>query len=191
MSNTRIALVTLATAGLVLTGGAATAATKSVKDKSGDAAQVADITKVTVDNGEDVLSIRVKLAKAKAGRTHLVATLTSPTEGGATYVARTVVLPRGNGNAPSNLPGNAHSNAGRIGATLELVGAEDTEPALVECDGIKATLSSGRKGQSSIRVPQVCFGDDAGTMLVEVATVTPSGDEIADEVPTTLRVKRG
>jgi hypothetical protein len=159
----------------MLTGGAATGATKSVKDRSGDAAAVADITQVTVTNGDEVLSIRAKLAKAAAGRTHLVATMTSAGEGGATYVARTVVLPP---------KGNSHAQ--RIGATLETA-----DGALVECEGIKATLSSGRRGQSSIRVPQACFGADAGTMLVEVATAAPSGDEIADEVPTTLRVRRG
>jgi hypothetical protein len=179
MSRIRTAAVALAATGLVLAGGAATAATKSAKDKSGDAAQVADITRVTVDNGDDVLSIKVKLAKAKAGRTDLVATLTTPTEGGTTYVARTVVLPA---------KGNSHAK--KIGATLETVAGEGTEPTPVECDGIKATLSSGRQGQSSIRIPQACFGDDAGTLLVDVATATPAG-EIADEVPVTLRVKQG
>lgn len=192
MLTTRHALVALATAGLVLTGSAATADTKSAKDKRGDAAQVADITRVTVDNGDRLLAIRVKLAKARAGRTHLVATLTSPTEGGATYVARTVVLPaNGNGNGSGNGNSNSHRNATRAGATLELAATDPTSAAPVECAGIKATLSSGRQGQSSIRIPQACFGDDAGTMLVDVATATPSGDQVADVVPTTLRVKQG
>jgi hypothetical protein len=179
MSRIRTAAVALTATGLVLAGGAATAASKSAKDKSGDAAQVADITRVTVDNDDDALSIKVKLAKAKAGRTDLVATLTTPTEGGTTYVARTVVLPP---------KGNSHAK--KIGATLETVAGEGAEPTPVECDGIKATLSSGRQGQSSIRIPQACLGDDAGTLLVDVVTATPAG-EIADEVPVTLRVKQG
>ena len=181
MSHTRLALVTLAVTGVVITGGTAMAATQSATDASGDAAQAADITRVTVTNGDHLLSIRVKLSKASAARTHLVATLTSPAEGGATYVARTVVLPAG---------GNGHSHAQRIGATLETTAAGATEATPVECDGIKATLSSGLQGQSSIRIPQSCFGDDAGTMIVDVATATASG-AVADEVPGALRVRQG
>lgn len=181
MTRTRLALITLAVTGAVISGGTAMAATQSATDASGDAAQTADITRVTVTNGDKALAIRVKLAKATAGRTHLVATLTSPAEGGATYVARTVVLPAG---------GNGHSQAVRIGATLETMAAGATEATPVECNGIKATLSSGRKGQSSIRIPQVCFGDDAGTLVVDVATATASGG-VADEVPGELVVPQG
>ena len=181
MSRIRLALVTLAATGVVISGGTAMAATESATDASGDASQAADITRVTVTNGDKLLSIRVKLAKAVAGRTHLVATLTSSNEGGATYVARTVVLPAG---------GNGNSHAVRIGATLETTAADATEATPVECDRIKATLSSGRNGHSSIRIPQSCFGDDAGTMTVDVATATPSGD-VADEVPGDLTVPQG
>lgn len=59
-----------------------------------------------------------------------------------------------------------------------------------EFPGLEATLSSGRKGQSPIRVPQARLGDDAGSLTVNVATLTtPDGG--ADQVARTLRVKRG
>lgn len=177
MSRTRMAVVALAASGLVLAGGAADAASKSAKDKAGDAAPAADIIKVTVKNGDAVLAVKAKLAKATAGRTHLVATLTSPTEGGATYVARTVVLPKG-------------GHGKKIGATLEALAADATEALAVECAGIKATLSSGKKGQSSIRIPQSCLGDDAGTLLVDVATEN-AAEDVVDEIARTLRVRKG
>ncbi|MEJ7796645.1 MAG: hypothetical protein WKF50_13905 [Nocardioides sp.] len=179
MPHLRTAAVAVAATCLVLTGGAATAATKSVKDKSGDAAQTADITSVQVRNDDRTLAISAKLAKAGSGRTHLVATLTSTTEGAPTYIARTVVL-----------PAKGKSQAKRIGATLEVLAVDATETAPVECEGIKATLSSGRNGRSLMRIPQSCLGEDAGTLLVDVVTVS-SSDEIADEIAKPLRVKRG
>ena len=178
MISTRSTAATLATAALVLTGGAATAATKAHRDVAGDApAATADITRIVVRNGDHALSVQTKLAKATATRTHLVITLTPAAEGAATYVVRTVEL--------------AH----RVGATLESTAADATEAAPLDCPGIKATVSRGRRGQVLVRVPQACFGADAGTLVAQVATQTGTQveagtDETTDE-SAALRVKRG
>jgi cytoskeletal protein RodZ len=174
MLRTRHAATALLAGALVLTGGGAFAAQKSAKDAAHDAAAAADITRVSVKNTEKKLIVHTKLRKASAGRSHVVATLTPATEGAAPYVARTV----------ETGPGK------KVGATLETTAADATEPTAVDCAGIKASVSSGRSGQVVIRIPQACFGDDAGTFTVEVVTETASGD-VADEVPTTLKVKQG
>ena len=191
MIRPRHAGVALLASALVLTGGAASAAQKTTKDKHGDAGATADITRVVVKNGEKTLTVRAKLAKASAGRSHLVVTLAPTVEGGATYVARTVQAAQGK----------------KVGATLESSAAildpvvDPTDdpmvdpiaptvaPALVECAGIKASVSSGRRGQVSVRIPQACFGADAGTLVATVATETAAGDP-ADEVESLL-VKQG
>jgi hypothetical protein len=173
MIRSRHAAAVFLTGALVLTGGAASAARESAKDKADDAAPAADITRVTVKNSAKTLTIRTKLHKASAGRTHVVATLTPAAEGAAAYVARTVDTGRG----------------AKVGAVLETTAADATEPAAVDCAGLKASVSSGRAGQVVIRVPQSCFGDAAGTVTVAVATATADGD-VADEAPE-LRVKRG
>lgn len=173
MIRTRHAAAVLLTGALVLTGGAATAAQKSAKDASGDAAPAADITKVTVKNSDTTLTIRAKLSKATAGRTHVVATLTPAAEGAATYVARTVVTGPGQ----------------KVGATLESTAPDATEATPVDCPGIKAAVSAGRQGMVQIRVPQSCFGADAGTLTAEVATATASGD-VADTT-TPVEVEQG
>ena len=70
---------------LVLTGGAATAASKSHRDVTGDApVATADITRVVVKNGQHALMVQTKLAKATAARTHLVITLTPAAEAPST-----------------------------------------------------------------------------------------------------------
>ena len=176
MFRARRVLAVALTTGLVLTGGAAQAGTKKVKDKPKDAPAAADITRVKVNNGADKLVIKVKLRKASARRTHLVATLSPTVEGAATYVARTVV--------ESNRKGKGK----KVGATLERWAADATEAEVVECKGIKAAVSSGRRGQSRVAVPQSCFGDDAGTLTVEVTTVDGDG-EVLDEVRP-VRVKK-
>ena len=191
MIRPRHAGVALLASALVLTGGAASAAQKTTKDKHGDAGATADITRVVVKNGEKTLTVRAKLAKASAGRSHLVVTLAPTVEGGATYVARTVQAAQGK----------------KVGATLESSAAildpvvDPTDdpmvdpiaptvaPALVECAGIKASVSSGRRGQVSVRIPQACFGADAGTLVATVATETAAGAP-ADEVESLL-VKQG
>ena len=183
--------VALLASALVLTGGAASAAQKTTKDKHGDAGATADVTRVVVKNGEKTLTVRAKLAKASAGRSHLVVTLAPTVEGGATYVARTVQAAHGK----------------KVGATLESSAAivdpvvdpavdplvdplaPTVAPALVECAGIKASVSSGRRGQVSVRIPQACFGADAGTLVATVATETAAGAP-ADEVESLL-VKQG
>jgi len=181
----------LLTGTLVLSAGGAYAATDTVKDKAGDAAPAADITRVTVRNAGKALMIQTKLAKASAGRTHLVATLTPATEGAATYVVRTVET------------GHGH----RAGATLESVAAAPTtdpadpttdpttDPAApvataVDCHGIHAAVSAGRNGHVTVRVPQACFGADAGTFTVAVETVTPAG-EVVDQTSTDPTVDQG
>ena len=177
MIRPRHAGVALLASALVLTGGAASAAQETTKDKHGDAAATADITRVVVKNGEKTLTVRAKLAKASAGRSHVVVTLAPTVEGGATYVARTVQAAHGK----------------KVGATLEssaaildpiddpLAPTVAPAPALVECAGIMASVSSGRRGQVSVRIPQACFGADAGTLLATVATETAAGAP-ADEV---------
>jgi hypothetical protein len=183
MIRPRHAGVALLASALVLTGGAASAAQKTTKDKHGDAGATADVTRVVVKNGEKTLTVRAKLAKASAGRSHLVVTLAPTVEGGATYVARTVQAAHGK----------------KVGATLESSAAildpiddpavdplvdplaPTVAPALVECAGIKASVSSGRRGQVSVRIPQACFGADAGTLVATVATETAAGAP-ADEV---------
>ena len=189
MIRPRHAGVALLASALVLTGGAASAAQKTTKDKHGDAAVTADITRVVVKNGAKTLTVKAKLAKASAGRSHLVVTLAPTVEGGATYVARTVQAAQGK----------------KVGATLEssaaivapiddpigdpLAPTVAPAPALVECAGIKASVSSGRRGQVSVRIPQACFGADAGTLVATVATETAAGAP-ADEVASLL-VKQG
>jgi hypothetical protein len=191
MIRPRHAGVALLASALVLTGGAASAAQKTTKDKHGDAGATADITRVVVKNGEKTLTVRAKLAKASAGRSHLVVTLAPTVEGGATYVARSVQAAHGK----------------KVGATLESSAAildpiddpavdplvdplaPTVAPALVECAGIKASVSSGRRGQVSVRIPQACFGADAGTLVATVATETAAGAP-ADEVESLL-VKQG
>jgi len=191
MIRPRHAGVALLASALVLTGGAASAAQKTTKDKHGDAGATADVTRVVVKNGEKTLTVRAKLAKASAGRSHLVVTLAPTVEGGATYVARTVQAAHGK----------------KVGATLESSAAildpvddpivdpivdplaPTVAPALVECAGIKASVSSGRRGQVSVRIPQACFGADAGTLVATVATETAAGAP-ADEVESLL-VKQG
>jgi hypothetical protein len=191
MIRPRHAGVALLASALVLTGGAASAAQKTTKDKHGDAGATADITRVVVKNGEKTLTVRAKLAKASAGRSHLVVTLAPTVEGGATYVARTVQAAQGK----------------KVGATLESSAAildpvvdpavdplvdqlaPIVAPALVECAGIKASVSSGRRGQVSVRIPQACFGADAGTLVATVATETAAGAP-ADEVESLL-VRQG
>lgn len=194
MIRPRHAGVALLASALVLTGGAASAAQKTTKDKHGDAAATADITRVVVKNGEKALTVKAKLAKASAGRTHVVVTLAPTVEGGATYVARTLQAAHGK----------------KVGATLETAAVTvapadplapsdplapvdstetETETALVECAGIKASVSSGRSGQVSVRIPQACFGADAGTLVATVATETAAGAP-ADEVASLL-VKQG
>ena len=193
MIRPRHAGVALLASALVLTGGAASAAQKTTKDKHGDAAATADITRVVVKNGEKTLTVKAKLAKASAGRSHVVVTLAPTVEGGATYVARTVQAAHGK----------------KVGATLEssaaivdpiddpiddpivdpLAPTVAPAPALVECAGIKASVSSGRRGQVSVRIPQACFGADAGTLVATVATETAAGAP-ADEVASLL-VKQG
>ena len=187
MIRPRHAGVALLASALVLTGGAASAAQETTKDKHGDAAATADITRVVVKNSEKTLTVRAKLAKASAGRSHVVVTLAPTVEGGATYVARTVQAAHGK----------------KVGATLESSAAivapiddpivdplaPTVAPALVECAGIKASVSSGRRGQVSVRIPQACFGADAGTLVATVATETAAGDP-ADEVESLL-VKQG
>ena len=185
----RAAAVLLAGA-LVLTGGAASAAQKTKKDKADDVAPVADITRVTVKNTGKALTVKVKLAKASAGRTHVVATLTpvvaaTPAPEGtdgtgttepaatATYVARTITK------------GNAKGKGKKVGATLETTAAGATEATAADCPGIKAAVSAGRNGQVLIRIPQSCFGDDAGDFTVDVATENADAevlDELAGEV---------
>jgi hypothetical protein len=191
MIRPRHAGVALLASALVLSGGAASAAQKTTKDKHGDAGATADVTRVVVKNGEKTLTVRAKLAKASAGRSHLVVTLAPTVEGGATYVARTVQAAHGK----------------KVGATLESSAAildpiddpavdplvdplaPTVAPALVECAGIKASVSSGRRGQVSVRIPQACFGADAGTLVATVATETAAGAP-ADEVESLL-VKQG
>lgn len=169
----------LLTGTLVLTAGGAWADTASVKDKAGDAAPAADITKVTVRNAGKSMMIQTKLAKASAGRTHLVATLTPDTAGAATYVARTVET------------GHGH----RAGATLETAAPDTTDPTTtvatpVDCKGIHAAVSAGRHGTVTIRIPQACFGADAGTFTVAVVTET-AGGAVADQTQADPTVDQG
>ncbi|NYD43881.1 hypothetical protein [Nocardioides panaciterrulae] len=169
----------LLTGSLVLTAGGAWADSDSVKDKAGDAAPAGDITKVTVRNTGKALTIQTKLKKASAGRTHVVATLTSATEGAATYVARTVES------------GHGH----RVGATLETSAPDATDPTTtvatpVDCQRLHAAVSSGRNGMVTIRIPQSCFGADAGTFTVAVTTVTPAG-AVVDQTSSDPTVDEG
>lgn len=192
MNRPGLAAVALLTSALVLTGGAATAAQKSAKDASGDAAPAADITRVTVKNSEKTLAIHVKLHKASAGRTHVVATLTPTAEGAATYVARTVVTGKKVGatletSAPAAT--GTTDGTGTTDATGTTDGTDSTGATPVDCKGIRASVSSGRNGQVVIRIPQSCFGADAGTLVAAVTTATAAGD-VADETGT-LRVKQG
>lgn len=195
MIRPRHAGVALLASALVLTGGAASAAQKTTKDKHGDAGATADITRVVVKNGEKTLTVRAKLAKASAGRSHLVVTLAPTVEGGATYVARTVQAAHG-----KKVGATLESSAAILDPVVDPVVdptddpmvdplAPTVAPALVECAGIKASVSSGRRGQVSVRIPQACFGADAGTLVATVATETAAGAP-ADEVESLL-VKQG
>ena len=194
MIRPRHAGVALLASALVLTGGAASAAQKTTKDKHGDAAVTADITRVVVKNGAKTLTVKAKLAKASAGRSHLVVTLAPTVEGGATYVARTVQAAHG-----KKVGATLESSAAILDPVVDPVDdpvdpivdplAPTVAPALVECAGIKASVSSGRRGQVSVRIPQACFGADAGTLVATVATETAAGAP-ADEVES-LRVKQG
>ena len=165
MISTRSTAVAGATTALVLTaGGAASAAGAAHRDATGDAPTAAsDITRVVVKNGDRTLMVQAKLARATVGRTHLVVTLTPAAEGAATYVVRTVETGR------------------RVGATLESSAPGATEATVQDCSGIKAAVSSGRRGQVHVRVPQACFGDDAGTLVAEVATQTTT--QVETETP--------
>ena len=189
MNRPGLAAVALLTSALVLTGGAATAAQKSAKDASGDAAPAADITRVTVRNSEKTLAIHVKLHKASSGRSHVVATLTPTAAGAATYVARTVVTGKKVGATLETSAPAATDPADTTDTTDTTDGTETTAATPVDCKGIRASVSSGRNGQVVIRIPQSCFGADAGTLVAEVATATAAGD-VADEAAT-LRVKQG
>jgi hypothetical protein len=195
MIRPRHAGVALLASALVLTGGAASAAQKTTKDKHGDAGATADVTRVVVKNGEKTLTVRAKLAKASAGRSHLVVTLAPTVEGGATYVARTVQAAHG-----KKVGATLESSAAIVDPVVDPVDdpavdplvdplAPTVAPALVECAGIKASVSSGRRGQVSVRIPQACFGADAGTLVATVATETAAGAP-ADEVESLL-VKQG
>jgi hypothetical protein len=195
MIRPRHAGVALLASALVLTGGAASAAQKTTKDKHGDAGATADITRVVVKNGEKTLTVRAKLAKASAGRSHLVVTLAPTVEGGATYVARTVQAAQGK-KVGATLESSAAIVDPVVDPILDPVDdpavdplAPTVAPALVECAGIKASVSSGRRGQVSVRIPQACFGADAGTLVATVATETAAGAP-ADEVESLL-VKQG
>ena len=163
MIRPRHAGVALLASALVLTGGAASAAQETTKDKHGDAASTADITRVVVKNGEKTLMVQAKLLRASVGRTHVVVTLTPAAEGAATYVVRTVEV--------------GH----RVGATLESTAVGATEATPLDCAGVKAAVSQGRRGQVHVRVPQSCFGEDAGTLVAEVATQTTA--QVETETP--------
>jgi hypothetical protein len=162
--STRSAAVALGTAALVLTaGGAASAAGASHRDATGDApTATTDITRVVVKNGAKTLMVQTKLARASVGRSHVVVTLTPAAEGAATYVVRTVEV--------------GH----KVGATLESSAAGAAATPL-DCPGIKAAVSQGKRGQVHVRVPQSCFGDDAGTLVAEVATQTTT--QVETETP--------
>ena len=175
----------LLTGTLVLTAGGAYADSASVKDKAGDAPAAGDITQLTVRNAGKALMIQTKLVKATTGRTHVVATLTpasadgTPVAGAATYVVRTVET------------GHGH----RVGATLETDAADATDPTatvatLLDCQGIHAAVSAGRHGMVTLRVPQACFGADAGTLTVDVTTVTAAG-EVLDRTASDPTVDQG
>ena len=188
MSRSRKAVAVALTSGLVLTGGMASAAQKSVKDKHHDVdPAVSDIQRVSVKNAGKALSIRVKMAKASSGRTHLVATLTpapAPVVDGDEAAAPSGVY------TVSSVAAASKGKGKKIGATLAYQAADATEATAVECDGLKASISAGRRGNSRFRIPQVCLGDDAETMLVDVMTVTPEGDTV-DEITEPLKVKKG
>ncbi len=184
MSRSRTAAVVAVTTGLVLTGGMASAAQKTVKDKHGDAeTATADLHKVKINNAAGNLSVRVKMARASAGRTNLVVTLTPVP---AQVEGEPAVEPRGVYTVSSVA---AEGKGKKFGATLEFVatGSDVVEP--VTCEGMKTTISAGKRGNSRFRIPQTCFGDDAGTMTVDVMTVTPEGD-VADEIVRPLKVKQ-
>jgi hypothetical protein len=161
MSISRSTAVALGAAALVLSaGGAASAAGASHRDATGDAPTAAsDITRVVVKNGEKTLMVQAKLLRASVGRTHVVVTLSPAAEGAATYVVRTVEV--------------GH----RVGATLESTAVGATEATPLDCAGAKAAVSQGRRGQVHVRVPQSCFGEDAGTLVAEVATQTTAQAE--------------
>jgi hypothetical protein len=166
--STRSAAVAVVAAALVLTGGAASAAGASKKDAVGDAPTAAsDITRVVVKNGAKTLMVQAKMARASAARTHLVVTLTPAAEGAATYVVRTV------------------ETGDKVGATLESTAAGTTDATPSDCS-VKAAVSAGKRGQVHVRVPQACFGADAGTLVAEVASQTPlqAGTETPAEVET-------
>jgi hypothetical protein len=193
MIRPRHAGVVLLASALVLTGGAASAAQKTTKDKQGDAAATADITRVVVKNGEKALTVRAKLTKASAGRSHVVVTLAPTAEGGATYVVRTVQAAQG-----KKVGATLESSAAALDPTAPVLDptapvldptVPTLAPTLIECAGIKASVSSGRRGQVSVRIPQACFGADAGTLVATVATETGAGEPADEAEP--LLVKQG
>ena len=186
MIRPRHAGVVLLASALVLTGGAASAAQKTTKDKHGDAAATADITRVVVKNGEKALIVKAKLAKASAGRSHVVVTLAPTAEGGATYVVRTVQAAQG-----KKVGATLESSAAALDPTAPVLDptVPTLAPTLIECAGIKASVSSGRRGQVSVRIPQACFGADAGTLVATVATETGAGEPADEAGP--LLVKQG
>ena len=184
MSRSRTAAVVAVTTGLVLSGGMASAAQKTVKDKHGDAeTATADLHKVKINNAAGNLSVRVKMARASAGRTNLVVTLTPVPAQVRVRVSR-AVEPRGVYTVSSVA---AEGKGKKFGATLEFVatGSDVVEP--VTCEGMKTTISAGKRGNSRFRIPQTCLGDDAGTMKVDVMTVSPDGD-VEDEIAKPLKV---
>ena len=192
MIRPRHAGVALLASALVLTGGAASAAQKTTSDKHGDAAATADITRVVVKNGEKTLTVKAKLAKASAGRSHVIVTLAPTVEGGATYVARTVQAAHGKKVRATLETAAAIAPTADPGAPADPLAPADpseTAAALVDCAGLKASVSSGRRGQVSVRIPQACFGADAGTLVATVATETAAGAP-ADEVES-LEVEQG
>lgn len=174
MNLLRTSAIAVSAGTLLLAAAPAFAAQDSTRDPHGDAAPAADITGVTVKNSTKTLSVHVKLMKAKAGRSHVVATLVPATEGGSTYVVRTVQVGHGK----------------KVTATLESTAPDASESTLVECKGIKAAVSSGRRGQVILRVPQTCFGDDSGAFSVEVVTENQAGN-VADELADPLEVEQG
>jgi hypothetical protein len=161
------------TAALIATGGPAMAESKSKKDKTGDANAVVDITRVTVANTGKSVKVQVKLAKVKAGRIDVTGTITPNLAGAPTFQFAT-----------------DSTRHGKATVTLTQAAAGSTETASVECHGLKATVSAGRRGQVLVRVPQVCLGEAADSVAVTVATVTAAG-ATADTLPGVLDVAQG
>lgn len=173
---TRLASALVAGA-LLIPAAAAWADDGSTTDPSGDAPAASDITRVRLGNNDKTFTIAVKLAKATATRTHIVATLLPAAEGAPTYVVRTLTT------------GNKQGKGQKVGATLEQIAAGSTDATAVDCPGIKAAVSKGKNGSAHVRVPQACFGDDAGTFTATVVTVDDTGDVADDTDP--VEVEQG